>query len=120
MPGPKEQTADEIQQYFRPIISDLLQLWREGIRIPMSSCPSGIVFPIAAFIFTNITTGHLIHVILIAIVCNKPAAHKIAGFASHSHTYFCTDCWIGIQDKSTQAAFQLEGKRSSHPHLMYI
>ncbi|KAJ7799473.1 hypothetical protein B0H14DRAFT_3787754 [Mycena olivaceomarginata] len=46
---------------------------------------------------------------LVAVVCDKPAAHKIGGFGSHSHTNFCTLCWI-IQDvKSTPEAFKENG-----------
>ncbi|KAG2747856.1 hypothetical protein P692DRAFT_201652591, partial [Suillus brevipes Sb2] len=59
--------------FLRPIISDLLRLWKDGLNIPTESCP----------------TGRLVCVILVAVVCDKPAAHKVGGFASHSHTHFC-------------------------------
>jgi len=36
--------------------------------------------------------GRLVRVILTAVVCDKPAAHKMGGFASHSHNHFCTLC----------------------------
>jgi hypothetical protein len=48
-------------------------------------------------------------VILVTVVCDKPAVHKIRGFASHSHTNFCTLCWISILDKGKPTAFQNEG-----------
>lgn len=48
-------------------------------------------------------------VVLVAVVCDKPAAHKIGGFASHSHTHFCTLCWISLQDKTKAVAFQKGG-----------
>ncbi|KAF9227073.1 hypothetical protein BS17DRAFT_669495, partial [Gyrodon lividus] len=38
--------------------------------------------------------GRVVCVVLVAVVCNKPAAHKIGGFRLHSHMYFCTICWI--------------------------
>jgi hypothetical protein len=41
LPGPKEQTPDEIQRYLRPIVSDLLRLWREGLVLPTESRPEG-------------------------------------------------------------------------------
>jgi len=41
MPGPKEQTADEIQRFLRPIVSDLLRLWKTGIKVKTPSCPHG-------------------------------------------------------------------------------
>ncbi|KAL4073275.1 hypothetical protein V8B97DRAFT_2023066 [Scleroderma yunnanense] len=54
LPGPKEQNLDKIQHFLRPIVSDLL--------FPTPSCPD----------------GHLVCIVLVAIVCNKPAAHKLA------------------------------------------
>lgn len=54
-------------------------------------------------------TGRLVRVILVAVVCDKPAAHKIGGFASHSHTNFCSLCWISLHEKTKASAFQHEG-----------
>ncbi|KAL4071542.1 hypothetical protein V8B97DRAFT_2023703 [Scleroderma yunnanense] len=87
--GPKEQNPDEIQCFLRLIVSDLLHLWQHGIQVPTPSCPDGC----------------LVHIVLVAVVCNKPAAHKIGRFASHSHTYFCHDCWICQAKKDKAKAF---------------
>ncbi|KIN99331.1 hypothetical protein M404DRAFT_39984, partial [Pisolithus tinctorius Marx 270] len=95
MPGPKEQTPDQVQCFLQPIISDLLQLWKYGIKIPTESQPEGC----------------LIHVTLVAVMCDKPAAHKIGGFASHSHNYYCMCCWICSMDKGNVNAFQ----KAAHP-----
>ncbi|KAJ7852606.1 hypothetical protein B0H13DRAFT_2359401 [Mycena leptocephala] len=84
-----EQTGDELQRFIRPIVSDLLRLYQDGIVIPTPSHPE----------------GRLVRVVLLAVVCDKPAAHKIGGFGSHSHTCFCTMCWITLQDKKTPASF---------------
>jgi hypothetical protein len=51
LPGPKEQTSDEIQGFLRPIISDLLRLWKEGITVPTESRPDGAIF----FVFYRVT-----------------------------------------------------------------
>ena len=59
--------------------------------------------PLAYDVLTK--SGRLVHVILVAVVCDKPAAHKIGGFVSHSHTNFCNICWITQHDKSNPAAF---------------
>jgi hypothetical protein len=56
-----------------------------------------------------IISGQLVHVVLVAAVCNKPATHKLRGFASHSHTLFCTLCWISSHDKEKPMAFQEGG-----------
>ncbi|KIO12223.1 hypothetical protein M404DRAFT_98165, partial [Pisolithus tinctorius Marx 270] len=91
--GPKEQSPDEIQCFLRLIMSDLLHLWKEGIWVSTPSCPN----------------GHLICVILVAVVCDKPAAHKIGSFGSHSHTHFCHNCWICQNDKDKNEAFIRDG-----------
>ncbi|KAF8839063.1 hypothetical protein BDN67DRAFT_906266, partial [Paxillus ammoniavirescens] len=93
LPGPKEQNLDQIQRFLQPIISDLLRLWKHGIVVPTESHPQGC----------------LVRIILVAVVCDKPAAHKIGGFASHSHTNFCTVCWISIKDKDKPKAFEKGG-----------
>ncbi|KAG2046440.1 hypothetical protein BDR06DRAFT_977476 [Suillus hirtellus] len=72
LPGPKEQNPNQIQRFLRPIISDLLPLWKVGVQLPMELCPQ----------------GWLVYVILMAVVCDKLAAHKIEGFASHFHMHF--------------------------------
>jgi len=56
-----------------------------------------------------IISGRLVRVVLVAAVCDKPAAHKLGGFASHSHTLFCTLCWISSHDKEKPTAFQEGG-----------
>ncbi|KIK75156.1 hypothetical protein PAXRUDRAFT_173579, partial [Paxillus rubicundulus Ve08.2h10] len=89
LPGPKEKKPDQIQRFLRPIISDLLRLWKHGIIVPTTSCPEGC----------------LVRVALVAVVCDKPAAHKIGRFGSHSHTYLCTGCWITQADKDKPDSF---------------
>ncbi|KAL4078647.1 hypothetical protein V8B97DRAFT_2021036 [Scleroderma yunnanense] len=49
--------------------------------------------------------GCLVCVVLVAIVCDKPAAHKIGGFASHSCTFFCHGCWICQVEKDKAKVF---------------
>lgn len=61
--------------------------------------------------------GHLVRVIFIAVVCNKPAAHKMERFASHFHNNFCTLCWISAHDKAGVTAFQDRGK-SLGPYVL--
>ena len=109
MPGPKEQTPDEVQRYLQPIVSDLLRLWKYGIKVPTESQPQGkstLSFCVHTYSYT---VGRLVRVALVAVVSDKPAAHKIGGFASHSHTYYCTDCWISISSKGDVSAFQHGG-----------
>jgi hypothetical protein len=95
LPGPREQDADQVQRYLRIIVNELLRLWEYGF-----------------WIETNLVAGGrlLVRVILLCICCDKPAAHKMGGFGSHSHTYFCTRCCIKQKDKGTREAYTRNGE----------
>ncbi len=93
MPGPKEQNPDQIQRFMRVFVNELIRLWRHGFIVSTSKHPNGI----------------LVRVALLCVICDKPAAHKLGGFGSHSHTFFCTRCWIRQSEKNTAAAFQAHG-----------
>jgi hypothetical protein len=93
-PGPKEQDADQVQRLIRLIVNELLRLWKDGIWVKTNKHP----------------LGRLVRIILLCVCCDKPAAHKMGGFASHSHTFFCTRCWIKQEQKATKQAFERDGK----------
>ncbi|KAF6741770.1 hypothetical protein DFP72DRAFT_861523 [Ephemerocybe angulata] len=84
MPGPKEQGPDETHRYLRVSVNELLRLWKDGFTVITQSSPNG----------------------------RLPAAHKVGGFGAHSHTFFCTQCWITQANKSDPAAFQKNGFRA--------
>lgn len=92
-PGPKEQDPEQIQCFLRIFVNELIRLWRHGFVVSTSKHPHGI----------------LVRVILVCVICDKPAAHKVGGFGSHSHTFFCTRCWIQQSNKASAAAFQSHG-----------
>lgn len=58
LPGPKEQNPDQIQRYLRPIVSDLLRLWKFGIKVPTESCPEG------DFIFCHSASADVVYMTL--------------------------------------------------------
>ncbi|KAG0693068.1 hypothetical protein DFH29DRAFT_881751 [Suillus ampliporus] len=64
----KEQNPDQIQRFLRPIVSDLLRLWKNGIKVPTESCPE----------------GRLVRVILVAVInlahSNKEVDTQITNF----------------------------------------
>jgi hypothetical protein len=93
MPGPKEQDPDQVQRFLRILVNELLRLWKHGFWIKTKKYPN----------------GRLVRVILICVCCDKPAAHKVGGFGAHSHTFFCTRCWIKQSQKGTAAAFKKNG-----------
>ncbi|RXW14412.1 hypothetical protein EST38_g11447 [Candolleomyces aberdarensis] len=96
MPGPKEQPPDECQHFCRIYVNELIRLWKHGFTVPTQQFPA----------------GRHVRVILICICCDKPAAHKLGGFGSHSHTFFCTRCWIKQADKMSPQSFQPNGFRA--------
>ena len=78
LPGPKEQNPDQIQQFLWPIVSNLLCLWKSGMVVLTESSPDGrflFFSPISSWS----VLGRVVHIILVAVVCDKPAAHKIGG-----------------------------------------
>jgi hypothetical protein len=93
LPGPKEQDVEQVQPFMRIIVNELIRLWQFGFWVKTAKYP----------------LGRLIRVILLCVCCDKPAAHKLGGFGSHSHTFFCTRCWIKQSQKTTQRAFQRNG-----------
>ncbi|KAJ7599532.1 hypothetical protein C8J56DRAFT_1040411 [Mycena floridula] len=95
MPGPKEQDGDQVQQFMRIFVNELLRLWRTGFKVKTAKYPN----------------GRLVCVILVAIICDKPPAHKLGSFGSHSHTFFRRRCWICQADKATSAAYEKDARR---------
>ena len=93
IPGPKETDPDQTQRFLRVLVNELLRLWKHGAVIPTHRHPA----------------GRLVRVVLVGVFCDKPAAHKLGGFGSHSHTYFCTRDWITQTLKATAQAFMAHG-----------
>ncbi|OCH84788.1 hypothetical protein OBBRIDRAFT_798774 [Obba rivulosa] len=89
MPGPKEAGPDQVQHFLRVIIDELLHLWRDGFIVKTPAFP----------------TGRCVRVVLVGLICDKPAAHKLARYGSHSHTHFCTRDWITKALKASLDAF---------------
>ncbi|PBK68529.1 hypothetical protein ARMSODRAFT_1019655 [Armillaria solidipes] len=96
LPGPKEANYDQVQHYLHVLINELIRLWWDGVVLKTPKFPQ----------------GRLVRVALVALVCDKPAAHKLAGFRLHGHTHFCMKCWIKQADKSTPAAYEKNAFRA--------
>ncbi|EPQ59021.1 hypothetical protein GLOTRDRAFT_35006, partial [Gloeophyllum trabeum ATCC 11539] len=106
IPGPKEPDPDECQKFVRLLVNELLRLWKIGIKIKTRRYPD----------------GRLTRVALVGIICDKPAAHKMGGFGSHSHRYFCTLCWIEHNERNSAAAFMKNAfpPRTDQQHRAYM
>lgn len=77
IPGPKTPPLDAINPYLTHIVDAFLEFW------------AGVFFTQTALF----EMGRLIFCALVAIVCDSPAARKVAGFSSFKHEYFCWRCW---------------------------
>ncbi|KAJ7170889.1 hypothetical protein C8R43DRAFT_1120617 [Mycena crocata] len=89
----KGSKSRSVPTLLRPLINKLLRLWKDGVVIVTPKYPQ----------------GRLVRVALVAVVCDKPAAHKLGGFGSHSHTNFCTMCWISQEFKASPNTFKENG-----------
>lgn len=77
IPGPKEPPLDRINPYLEPIISAFLEFWI-GVRFTRTHMHA---------------LGRLILCAIVVVICDLPAARKVAGFSAHNHEYFCSICW---------------------------
>ncbi|KAJ7834059.1 hypothetical protein B0H14DRAFT_3462324 [Mycena olivaceomarginata] len=80
-----------------------IMAWTEGA-IPTSA---SVLF---GFSSTS-SCGRLVRVALVAVVCDKAAAHKLGGFGSHSHTNFLPNVLDHAGDEILTGAFQENGFR---------
>ncbi|KAF5328988.1 hypothetical protein D9611_013480 [Ephemerocybe angulata] len=77
IPGPGQPSLHELNHLLKPLVDDFLILWREGIYLSRTfSRPHGI----------------RVRGAVVPLVCDLPAARQMSGFASHSHTIFCSEC----------------------------
>ena len=74
IPGPSEPKQYGMNCYLRPLVKELNSLWTDGISID-----------------TNLGTV-LVHVALIASVCDIPATSKLGGFLGHASKRGCWKC----------------------------
>lgn len=84
IPGPGEPDVDQMNQIMIPIVDNFRQLYKDGVRI------TGLGQNYASL---------LVRCALIALVCDLPAARKVAGFMGHSaKAFFCSFCTLSRQD----------------------
>ncbi|KAJ7862317.1 hypothetical protein B0H13DRAFT_1490827, partial [Mycena leptocephala] len=79
-PGPKEPTAEQLQNYLKPIVDDLILLYDRGITVkgPGHSNGEVSVFRLTSYPFHLI--GIHVRVALVAIIADHPALCKLCGF----------------------------------------
>lgn len=78
IPGPNEPRWHLVNCYLAPLVDDFLVFWTPGVWFNRTS-----LYPNGRFILCAI----------VVVVCDCPAARKVAGFASFNHNYFCHVCY---------------------------
>ncbi|EIN06944.1 hypothetical protein PUNSTDRAFT_39432, partial [Punctularia strigosozonata HHB-11173 SS5] len=80
VPGPREPTLTELNHYIRFIVDDFLVGWHDGFFLSRTALYE---------------SGRLMRVALANVVCDLPAAWKMAALAPSTSRKFCNvcDCW---------------------------
>lgn len=100
VPGPDGPSNSEINGCLRPLVDDLVTLWKDGIFL--SRTP---LHPL----------GLRVRCALIPLVCDLPAARQISGTASGASDGQCNECHIVRQDMEN-LDYKTWPKRDSEQH----
>ncbi|KAJ3531570.1 hypothetical protein NM688_g7556 [Phlebia brevispora] len=84
IPGPGEPSLEQVNHALRILVDDLLVFYSTGVFYVRTA---------------KYTCGRLIRCALGPVVADLPAARKVSGFTSFSHTFFCSCCWTKRDDK---------------------
>lgn len=77
IPGPKEPRLTELNHYLRPLVDDLMDAWERGIGLTRTALYE---------------SGRTVYCAIGPVVCDLPAARKVAGMAGHTSHHYCTIC----------------------------
>lgn len=83
MPGPKMPRIQQVNRFLEILVKELLEFWEPG------------VFFSKTMLYPN---GRLFRCAVIPLICDLGAVKKVAGQASHSHTFFCSFCKLKKQN----------------------
>jgi hypothetical protein len=83
IPGPKEPSKDEINNFLRPLVDDLLESYETG------------VYYSRTWKYPN---GRKTRSALALIICDLPAARQALGFTGPQSTNFCSYCKLQLTD----------------------
>lgn len=78
IPGPKTPMEDQINHFLEPLVNSLYDTWYKGIRLSSTA---------------NYPNGRVARSAIGPVVCDLPAARKVAGLAAHNTIQkFCSVC----------------------------
>jgi hypothetical protein len=100
LPGRKQQPY--LDGVLSPLVNELLQYWEDGVYfagLPSDSEP------------------RLVRCALVQLICDLPAARKIAGFPSHSATCHCSVCFSTRQKMDFSSGYDQKMRRNLEDHM---
>lgn len=77
IPGPREPSLTQINHLLRPLVENLINLWKPGVWLNRTP---------------EWEYGRIIRAALIPLVCDLKAARQVMGHGSHSARKFCSVC----------------------------
>ena len=83
IPGPKEPSMEEINNFLRPLVNDLLESYETG------------VYYAHTWKYPN---GRKTRSALALIICDLPAAHQALSFTGPQSANFCSFCKLQLKD----------------------
>lgn len=83
IPGPKEPSMDEINNFLRPLVDDLLESYETGVYYTRT---------------WKYPDGRKTRSALALIICDLPAARQALGFTGPQSTNFCSYCKSQLKD----------------------
>ena len=83
VPGPQEPSTHEVNHLLKPLVDDLLLLWNFGIYLSRTA---------------RYSFGRLVRAALLPVICDLPAARRVAGLGGHASGHFCSECLLKLDD----------------------
>ncbi len=83
IPGPNEPSKEEINQFFMPLVDNLLESYTNGVFYSHT---------------WKYPSGRKTRSVIALFICDLPAAHQALGFTGHQSTNFCSYCKLQLND----------------------
>ncbi|KAI9061491.1 hypothetical protein FKP32DRAFT_1575884 [Trametes sanguinea] len=83
IPGPSKPSLEQLNPYLSLVVDELLEFWDPGVTYSRTS---------------RHLSSHLVRAALIPLICDILAARQVSGLGYHSSTYFCSFCYLTLDD----------------------
>lgn len=83
IPGPNEPSKEQINHFVAPVVDDFVEFWDPGFYL--ETTPS---YP----------NGRSVQGAIVPILSDLLALRQVVGLSSHSSTFFCSFCWLKLDD----------------------